>query len=296
MLPKPYLISALIILFTTIFSFSQNDYFKYNHYCNEATDLIEIGELDAAYVQLVIAFSFVEKPYPIDCFNMAKCYSQMDEPDSTLKYINASLGINSRINLLIRTHYLWFEPILGKEIWKEVVASTHKVNTFETKKETDAFFALVDKYEDPHYNIHKTIRDSLYLFHKNDSLLIQSYLDSANNILVEGFRAIDQYLDDKGLPVLYEHSVAFTFISRYIPDWFFEKHDKLFLEEVQKGNLHPFDYAEIYMNYKKETQNEWSEGTFSTASINREEIAEEFGYPINSKTYILRHYYSWPYD
>lgn len=119
-----------IVLFILFFHsqnksvYSQNT-IHYHSLSNQACKALEDGFTDQAYIFLTEAFSLSKHPIAADLFNMAKCYSQMNEPDSTEKYIDLALHRNPKIGRAIRIHNLWFEPVLGTEKWKTIVQKTY---------------------------------------------------------------------------------------------------------------------------------------------------------------------------
>lgn len=116
---------ALFFFFLNPILSKAQDYFQYNRYCNVAAQFIEDGQFDLAVGQLYFAYDFVDKPLLIDQFHMAKCYSQLEERDSVIHYLDLIVGQESRIDQLIRLHNLWFEPILGKHVWEEYLKKSN---------------------------------------------------------------------------------------------------------------------------------------------------------------------------
>lgn len=97
---------------------------RFHSLCNQACEALEHGMVDHAYVLLTEAFAIPIPPKAADYLNMAKCYSQQNEADSTEKYIHLALERNPKIRGIVRNHNLWFEPIVGANKWAEILEKT----------------------------------------------------------------------------------------------------------------------------------------------------------------------------
>lgn len=115
----------LFILFcssTTIGTAQQTA--RFHSLCNQACEALENGMVDHAYVLLTEAFAIPIPPKAADYLNMAKCYSQQNEADSTEKYIYLAMERNPKIRGIVRIHSLWFEPVVGTMKWAEILEKT----------------------------------------------------------------------------------------------------------------------------------------------------------------------------
>lgn len=115
----------LLVLFSVVINVSSaQQSARFHSLCNQACEALEYGMVDHAYVLLTEAFAIPIPPKAADYLNMAKCYSQQNEVDSTEKYIYLAMERNPKIRGIVRIHSLWFEPVVGTMKWAEILEKT----------------------------------------------------------------------------------------------------------------------------------------------------------------------------
>lgn len=276
------------------FSFSQN-YIAYHNACNKGAELIEQGLFDQAKEKLVLALKIVDKPLAIDYFNLAKCYSQLDNKALTIQYLELSLKLDYRTKKICSVHYLWFEPILGHQKWNEILNTEYYTFPEQTKKQTSIENEIKEIYHlDRHYAY--ILHDSIEIYYPNDSSLIKAYGDSlrADRKLIE--QKLEVIINEYGWPGLKttgrlnEMGTVLVHVSN---EWF-ERNSELLIKEIDNGNLMPWDYTNIAD--RKRYENNLSvlyNGYFSTKDEATDEIIQnckKIGAPLG-KVRTIRAYY-----
>mgnify|MGYP002347907866 CR=1 FL=1 len=118
------LLLLITLLSTNIFS--QNGV-HYHFKCSQAALSLEEGQIDMAFLFLLDAFSQKIPPRSADLFNLAKCYSQQKDADSTIKYLRLATEANPTIKNVIKSHRLWFQELIGEAAWEEFTTPSEVV-------------------------------------------------------------------------------------------------------------------------------------------------------------------------
>jgi len=291
----------LILLLEMIgFNAYSQHYATYNRLCNEAEVQIREGNLLIAQGMLGHAFTLVPKPRAIDYFNLAKCYSQAEQPDSTLKYIELALQNNDRIRSFVKNHYLWFQPLLGVDKWEALLEkmqqSSVRAMTFEEEKIL-AVYLRMDSISDIYP---KYLRDSLYTKFPRDSALIKVYHDSVYLKSMEASAIFDSLCTANGqIPDSHPYFEYRTFFScRNFPLEWFDKNQAFLEHELHLGRFLPGEFVD-YLLEKEYIQNgilPYSYFFSNEITDQKIEFSNKYGYSFDLDTRKLREYILWPYD
>lgn len=283
-----------------VFLFSLNTtcaqgYIAYHNDCNSAAELIEQGNFEVAKHTLLRAIQRVDEPLAIDYFNLAKCYSQLDESDSTLHFLELSLELDMRTKDICAVHYLWFEPILGTDKWNQVLETDYRKKEQLTAKQLQLLAKMENLVElDQYYN--KIQTDSISVYYPEDTLLYNAYSDSVdmNVRLIQS--ELDKIIKTAGWPgkkVTGRQTSDGLLLLHVSDEWFYKRSDQL-IAEIDKGNLMPWEYADIADRKRHEHQLPvLYNGYFATKDEVTEEIkrnCETIGAPLG-KTRTIRAYY-----
>lgn len=290
------------LIFVTCFTFQKiqaQNFIEYHTICNQAAEQIELGMTIPAKGMLTHALSLVKTPEPIDLFHIAKCFSQENEPDSTLHYLKKSMAGDPRVGKLVRIHYLWFEPVLGKEKWVEIEQESHHFIPREmTDEETTVYLKL--KYIDSLSSYYdSTIRNISFNTFPVDTVLMRIYFDSVYLKNEVALIAFDEMVKEYScLPFSHpNHKLLFSEFIRHIPTEYFEKNEALFLNALQQGTIDPYSYFDFYLskNYKDKP---FVPSYYYTTELTDEkiEVLSRFGVSTNQSVNVLRYQYVWPYD
>lgn len=238
----------LIVFVITIFSFgtinSQN-YIQYHNLCNEGCQLIDDGLYVEAKDKILDAIDLVDEPLSVDYFNLAKCYSQLYSPEATLYYLELSLKLTNRGTKKYIEHSLWFEPVFGKEKWKQMLAVEYvSKDSSESQlallREVDVFVKLRNKYMSLYH-------DSIIVYHPYDSVLIELYKDSldfSGRLVSDGLENIILKYGWPGEKLTGWGSLEYLFVDGRSSEWFYKMEEKL-IAEIDKGNLYPWVFADM---------------------------------------------------
>lgn len=240
-------ISMIIIWSVWTFSkvFAQS-YIQYHNTCNEATQLIQLGEFQKAKDMLRPAIEGVDTPQGIDLFSLAKCYSQLNEPDSAEYFLDLGLRTQPFIDDFVALHDQWFVPILGEERWKEIT-STDYFRLIERSPEKEALQMQLRELHklDQHYQ--KILTDSIRVYYPNDTSLQKLYKDSMqmDDKIIEHF--LDSMLANKGWPGkrLSGSNGYASLLLLHVSDSWYVKNKELLIKQIDKGNLMPWDFTDI---------------------------------------------------
>ena len=204
------------------------------------------GKYKAASDSLKKAISSIDSPYGKDLFNLAKCYSQLNEKDSCLYYIETALKIQD-LTYVLETHRLWFEPILGEENWHELTSKNYFELPTPEKWQVDLIEEIKGLVKlDQHYR--KILTDSIEVWHYNDTALISLYRDSVeyNDEIVQN--ELEHIIKKYGWPsqrVSGKHEAPAGAILIHSSDTWFQKMDSILIHEIEIGNLSPNSYAMV---------------------------------------------------
>lgn len=274
------------------------NYVAYHKLCNEAEVQIRDGQLIIAQGFLIHAMTLVPKPKAIDYFNLAKCYSQENNPDSTLKYINLALINSESMRGLVKKHYLWFEPVLGKEKWAEIIELIKNPTTRTPTKEEVAIFNVYDRMDSIRSIYQKVLYDSIYVHHSLDTTLRNLYHDSIMmkekeaSILFDSLCLANGQVPDSH--PTFEYRTYFS--TQNFPLSWFEKNEDFLFKELKNGRFHPGEFIRYYI---------WkTDGPTRRIYINRSseitdemiELMDKYGVTFDWNTRWLRENQSWPYE
>lgn len=240
------LIIPIFTLFISYSSFTQG-YIHYHNSCNEGAELIEKGLFLQAKELLNTAIKSVDEPLAIDYFNLAKCYSQLNETDSTLYFLELSLKLDSFIKAFCSIHHLWFKPVFGTEKWDQILDSNYYNYDKPTSKEQKKLVETMDKllFLDQQYITIQT--DSIPVYYPNDTLLYNLYSDSINFNIRIIQSTLDTIIAAYGWPgkkVTGRETLDGVLLIHVSDEWF-EANSQLLIEQIDKGNLMPWHYANI---------------------------------------------------
>jgi hypothetical protein len=238
----------LIVFVIAVFSFgtiSSQNYIQYHDLCNEGCQLMLDEKYSEAKERLLDAIDLVEEPLAIEYFNLAKCYSQLYSPEATLYYLELSLKLTNRGTKKYIEHSLWFEPVFGKEKWKNILNADYSRRDSSELQLTilnkiDELLKIKDQYMSLYY-------DSMVVYHPFDSVLLGVYQDSLDRssefISVELEKIINEY-GWPGGKICGWISLDYRFVDGRSADWFYKMETKL-IEEIDKGNLYPWVFVDM---------------------------------------------------
>ncbi len=225
---------------------SSQGYIAYYNKCNDAFELIEKAEYNSAKELLLSAIQSVKEPLAVDLFNLSKCYSQLNQRDSTLFYLELSLKMDFRVKKACIIHRPWFEPILGAEKWNKI-KNTDYYEPVKLNKREKELIRQVNELASIGQHFRKIVIDSIEVYHLLDTMLISLYWDSVriNDLIVSG--ELDQLINKNGWPCInpnYEIAYAELLLIHASDQWF-NKMSSILIQEIDKGNLNPHSYATI---------------------------------------------------
>ncbi|MBL4669917.1 MAG: hypothetical protein JKY30_11740 [Flavobacteriales bacterium] len=237
-----------VIFLVSVFSFgvvaSQN-YIEYHNLCNEGCQLMLDGKYVEAKEKILDAIDLVDEPLSADYFNLAKCYSRLDAPETTQYYLELSLHLTNRGTKKYIEHGLWFEPVFGKEKWNKILNADYlnkELSEFqiELNRKIDTLLKIKQKYFNLYY-------DSIVVYHPYDSLLLRLYRDSVDVnseiVSVELERIINEY-GWPGVKLNGWTELDYNFVDDRGAEWFYKMEKKL-IEEIDKGNLYPWVFIDM---------------------------------------------------
>lgn len=279
-------------------SINAQNYIAYHKLCNEAELHIRNGELVIAQGMLTHAFSFVPKPKAIDYFNLAKCYSQANQHDSTLKYINLALSNSESMRSLVRKHYLWFDPILTTDEWSEIQERIKQPTTRPLTSEEEEVMLVYDRINVLPDVYNKFLYDSIYSKFPVDTLLRNSYRDSMFMAELKGSEIFDSLCQQIGhFPdshPSFEYRNYFT--TRNFPLEWYEKNEAFLLQELNYGRYEPGRFINYYIAKKYGPTSIFTINHSSEITDEMIEMTDKFGVSFDWNTRWLRENQSWPYD
>jgi len=246
-----FYLSLCLLLFTTQTAFSQN-YIDYHNDCNAACHLIVAGDYMEAKELLSSAINKVQEPMAADLFNLAKCYSQLNDRESTLYYLELAIEGDFRIKSAFHTHESWFKSILGTDRWNKVANTVHA-----TPKEMSSIqlnvreqLNVLDSI-DLHYR--RILSDSIVPYYPNRITLIALYMDSMSRNDQVVFDSLYAITLKYGWP---GSQFCGTEIASHLLLHFSEeslaKMDELLKQAIKEGQLFPTHYANIVDRLRRE--------------------------------------------
>lgn len=286
-------IILLFFLFLTIQQcvFSQNT-LRYHSLSNQACKALEDGFTDHAYVFLIEAFSVSQNPIAADLLNMAKCYSQMNESDSTEKYIHLAFNRNPKIGRVIRIHNLWFEPVLGADKWKEIVQKTYEISSVpvEVQEQISMLKKIDSMNRNPQDSFHELAESKIY----SDSVL-KIYWDNVKHTAAMNAPLLDSIL----LNISDAHLIHPEFEEAFLNMIFFYDADywkprkEMYLTLIEKGFLTPDILSPVFIEEYFGQNNHFN---FLTYSPNHIAYYDKYGVSFDHYMHSLRIFNNWKYD
>jgi hypothetical protein len=234
----------LLILLSSAASQAQN-YIAYHNKCNAACPLIDDGHYKEAKQLLLAAMRLVDVPLPVDLFNLAKCYSQLAEKDSTLLYLEAALTQDFRAASALDGHTLWFKPILGLEKWNEILEADYLVE-IEFSEAEISMYKRINRLDSIDRHFIKISSDSIEVYHPIDTTLQNLYSDSVviNGALV--ITELHQIIKEFGWPGTKRYTtVADPAFIIHLSDEAFRNLKATLTLGIDVGNLPPWSYVDI---------------------------------------------------
>ncbi|MEQ8625141.1 MAG: hypothetical protein RJQ00_10585 [Vicingaceae bacterium] len=237
---------TLFLLMLSAFYCHSQSFIDYHNTCNSACELMSKGKYKAATDSLKKAISSVDKPFAKDIFNLAKCYSQLNEKDSCIYYLETAMDMMD-INYLLESHKLWFEPLLGIDKWSEITSRIFQPPPLVEKQQIILIEKLRDISKlDQHYR--KILTDSIKVWHYDDTTIINIYRDSVKYNDEIAQKEMEDVINTYGWPCQeicnYQGVNPGTFLVHASDAWFQKMNTKL-LHEIEIGNLSPNNYAMI---------------------------------------------------
>lgn len=265
---------------------------RFHSLCNQACKAMEDGMLDHAYVLLTEAFALNIKARAADYLNMAKCYSQMNEPDSTEKYIRLALDRNPKIRPAVRIHSLWFEPVLGEEKWSKIVVSTHE--KIAIPKEVEAIAEEIGNLQSRYRQIQLRYNRSIDPLVPFDSSRYRQYWNSIHLITDQYAPALDSILKNTPIEILTHHVVeeSFLLLRSYIKKDYFSERKEMFDQLIGSGFMSPDLMNELYLREYFGDQ----QIAFWNYSPEYFEFYDKYGVVFDTYMYNFRILNYWKYD
>lgn len=291
-----HFLSIVCFIFAKNICFSQH-FIDYHNKCNFAAESIDRGDFVTAQAFLADAFSCVPEPLPVDCFQMAKCYSQLGNADSTLHYINLAME-KPRLKKIIRIHFLWFEPILGTEKWEEIVAKTREETNYEPNEFVQRMNPTMDYLNALFTQHQKVFYDSIRIYYPHDSLLTEKYLDSMQMAQARGLMVFDSIVQSLGqIPYAPEYEYVLSNAFYFMDSNYFMKNEAFFIQELDAGRILPSWFITPQIKFKSKIK---GLGRLIVRSEyltpEQLELCAKYGYSFNYHINNLREYGFWTYE
>lgn len=247
------LILLTICICLNNFSFSQN-YMRYHSLCNQACQTVENGQIEQSYFLLMEAFRLVDYPKAADYLNMAKCYSQMNEPDSTKKYLLWAIERNPRIKKSIKMHRLWFEPVLGMDGWERITQKLEEQYVLsEGAKRVCDELNQIDSINLQFYRNYQKQED---LYKPMDTLLYNQYWDSVYQMTLVNASKLDSILLSLPNELLTNPIVeeSFLVLSAVLQKEYWNPRKEMYLQLIDRGFMTPDILTSLFVeeHYGKE--------------------------------------------
>jgi hypothetical protein len=258
--------------------FSQN-FIRYHSLANQACKALEDGFSDQAYIFLTEAFSLSKYPIAADLLNMAKCYSQMNEPDSTERYIYLALDRNFKIGRTVRIHSLWFEPVLGTEKWKAVVQKTYELPLVESEMQEQILklkkIDSVNRF--PPNLVNKEYWNSV----KERAIMKAPLLDSIL-LTVSDSQLIHPAFEEAFLNIIFFYDIDY-WISR----------KEMYMKLIEKGFLTPDILSSVFIEEYFGKNNDFN---YLSYSPRYSDYYDRYGVSFDHYMWSFRTFNNWKYD
>lgn len=224
------------------------NFIEYHKECNIAVNMIEQGQFEIAKDVLLSAFETVDGDvYPIDLFNLAKCYSQLGDRENALKYLELSLQ-KDKLKQFAEIHHLWFEPILGSKQWNQIKDSTYyivnKKNDFWKTEFREKLGELTQEF----HQLELEYYDSIIIYYPHDTTLLNNYKDSLNQLFQPAQKYLTRVIETRGIPDYRTNKSAhlwiFTCLYHFNPETL-KKISSIAKSFIKNGDVPPWTYAYI---------------------------------------------------
>lgn len=285
----------IILIVLSVQSLFAQQFNRYHSFANQACKAMEDGMLEPAYILLTQAFSYDIKPKAADYLNMAKCYSQMNEPDSTEKYIRLAIARNPKIKGVVRTHNLWFEPVLGTKKWSEIKESM-KVG-FELTEDAERVnreLTVIDSINRQSYWRYRKIIEEDPL-KSIDTVLRDVYWDSVRQMMLTTAPQLDSILLSLSVDLLTHPAVeeAFLLLHSSYPDTYWRPRREMYESLFEKGFMTPDVLSYLYQEEYFGKDNSFN---YLGYSPNHFEYYDRYGVAFDYYTRSFRISNHWNYD
>lgn len=271
--------------------FSQN-IIRYHSLSNQACKALEDGFAEQAYVFLTEAFSLSDYPIAADLLNMAKCYSQMNEPDSTERYINLALKRNPKIGKAVRVHSLWFEPVLGAETWKEIVQKTYEIPLVSIEVEEQVLhLQKIHSLNISPLSKLKELPDS----ERYSDTIIKQYWDTVRQTTMINASLLDSILLTVSDVCLVHPAFEEAFLNmifHYETDYWISRRE-MYLALIEKGFLTPDILSSAFIEEYFGKNNDFNFLSYSPRHI---DYYDKYGVAFDHYMLAFRTYNNWKYD
>lgn len=282
----------LLFLFTVQNSHSQN-HIRYHSLCNQACKALEDGMIDHAYTLLTEALTVNIKPKAADYLNMAKCYSQMNEPDLTEKYIRLAIERNPKIRRTVRIHNLWFEPVVGADKWKQILEKTREDYTIsEDAQRVSDELHRIDSLNSQFYRRYQQQADP---YKPMDTLVYNQYWDSVHQMAMINAPTLDSILLSLTDEVLTHPAVeeSFLILSSILQQEYWEPRKEMYLKLIDKGFVTPDIIAHLFIEEYFGKDNTFNYLRFSPKNT---DFYDKYGVVFDHYMYTFRILNIWKYD
>lgn len=262
--------------------FSQNT-IRYHSLANQACKVLEDGFTDQAYIFLTEAFALSKHPMSADLLNMAKCYSQMNEPDSTERYINLALERNPKIGRAVRIHILWFEPVLGSKKWKEVVEKTYEIPLVPIEvQEQISKLRKIDSMNRVPQNRPNEFNNREYWSSVKERAMINAPLLDSVLLTVSDACLVHPAFEESFLNMIFFYDADY---------WIFRK--EMYLKLTEKGFLTPDILSSVFIEEHFGKNNDFNFLSYSPRHIH---YYDKYGVSFDHSMYAFRVFNDWQYD
>ena len=223
---------------------------RFHSLCNQACEALEHGMVDHAYVLLTEAFAIPIPPKAADYLNMAKCYSQQNEADSTEKYIYLAMERNPKIRGIIRMHGLWFEPVVGVGKWDEIREKTRSSVTLSN--EAQRVVNELSTIDSLNTRFYKRFRSEANPWEPVDTAALHASWDSVFQEALRNAPKLDSILLSLPDSLLIHPAVeeTFMFLDNSLRADYWKPRKYMYEELIRKGFTTPDILALIYTEEK----------------------------------------------
>ena len=238
-------VGGVLVLLLSSQAKSKN-YIPYHNKCNAACALMSESKFAEAADSLQAAFQLVDQAFAKDLFNLSKCYAQLNEADSAMKYLFMALQ-QQDLKAELKSQRAIFKKVIDDDLW----LSIRKTEYYQAPELEDWQKEVIAQLEDlktldQHYRL--IYRDSIKVWHYDDMELRSIYRDSIvrNDSITHA--ALEKIILEYGWPG-YHHlgnrkSFAGLILLHSNEAWF-QKMDSVLIREIELGNLNPNSYASL---------------------------------------------------